>query len=410
MPFQVIQQTFVDRKEPVLLVDVVDPQFFICNFGFIPIALTGTIIGNPSGHVFEWEVLEFLGNPLIPNPSMTTGSIFGPGDGVLQTPPFTFNYVMEFGPPDHPGVFSTTDMYFKFWVDRGTPDEQCLETQVFFTPTSFLGTGGLQPPAQTINPLVAVSGINNLQRDGIALLLRTSTDRISNLTTTPANPLTPQCIGGKISDKFLTWTVGPGVPDNFIDLTVLENAAGTFVPVATITDPSIIYYTGTTLGNSYKLIARYDEARALGKSPFISSREIGPIYLDTSDVTAAFSPVLASLTNDPELGQVRVENYQTFLITVKTILADLGPPAGDIDGEQVLSSPSQRRPEIQTGPENLFTMLITLKIIVGDLGPPVADFEGQFTSSGPSQRLPEVQQFISNYNVLDLGGGDIGGG
>ena len=95
MPFQVIQQTFVDRKEPIFLISVSDNQFFICNFGFVPIALNAVTLGNPSGHTFEWELVQFTGNMLIPNPDMTTGSIFGAGDGVLQVPPYTFNYTMS---------------------------------------------------------------------------------------------------------------------------------------------------------------------------------------------------------------------------------------------------------------------------------------------------------------------------
>ena len=310
MPFQIINQLFILRSEPIEIVSAGEPQYYICDTGVRSITLTPTVVGRPDNHAFEWELLSYTGNPLLPLPNMSAGSVFP------VTPPNTFMYDMQFGlPPTFTSTFSAGDMVWRFYADRGTPFEQFKDITIFFTPTSFVAPS-LTPPATANSPLTSISSALVSGKGRTVSFGSNENRKVTTLRPDTTIPTVPTVLGGKLTDKILTWTYSGDV-DQFVDLTVFENLAGTFTQVAVITDSGNRYYGPAVIGGSYKAIVRQNDGILFGKSPYITSEQLGPIFVGPDAAFVNYAPTVVSLVQDQTKGQIRIDNFAIVVRTIK---------------------------------------------------------------------------------------------
>lgn len=386
MPFQVTLQKFVLQADPILLVSAGEIEFYICDTGVRSITLTPTMIGPLPGHTFEWELISFGGDPLLPLPNMTVGSIFP------VSAPGTFMYDLQFGVmPLFTTVFSTDDMVWRFYVDRGTPQEQFKDVTIFFTPTSFLAPSFI-PPATAFSPLKTVS-TSLVAGKGRTMTFGSNENRkVTNLRPDGLIPTTPTVLGGKLTDKLLTWTYSANT-DQFIDLTIFENLAGTFNQIAVITDPDVRFYSPAIFGGSYKALVRQNDGDIFGNSDFITTEQLGPILINAEPIFLNYAPIVPSLITNQSRGQTQILNYDVIERSIKLL--------DNVTQLSVtLTNKNPQNNSIRVDGYDVF--LVTLKIA----GPYVTQFSVTLTNQNPQN----TSVAVNNFAVVDLDGGAIGGG
>ena len=108
MPFQVVYSSRISAPGVITYFTAGEDQAALCS---VNNTLEATVIGDTEGHTFLWE--QMSGNPIVWT---------SPTDQLLVT----YN---------NPSAIYD-DKVFRFWIDKGKPDQQYDEITVFGTPTA----------------------------------------------------------------------------------------------------------------------------------------------------------------------------------------------------------------------------------------------------------------------------------
>ena len=353
MPFQVVYSVRVSAPGVITFFSAGEDQSVICA---TDVDLEAIIIGDTEGHTFWWD--QISGNPIV----WTT-----PRDGT------TASY-------NNPTTIFD-DKVFRFWIGKGTPDEQYDDINIYGTPTSKKQFGG------TSNSVISSAHMGTQTAEGLTPVL------ILNPAFTP----TPQLLSTNVTKSTTEYYMQWGYPDNLenlIQYTIEEKLTleSSWNQIAIIPSTGNTFYGPLQFDAGYRVVAHYrlqnNDIGLFASDPISTptgKKKLINEYVDTTDYNT-FN------TGTNSLNSIQIPSRSVLERSRIDVTYDAGETRFEGLGTNSIDSVSIQSYSV------LERSRITAEYDAGE-----TRFEGLGTNS-----LDSVQ--ITNYTVLDLTGGGIGGG
>ena len=347
MPFQV---SFSAKSTPKGLIDFFTAgpdQIVVCD---TTVFMEATVVGDFTGHTFLWEQTD--GDPVTWNTPLNQ---------------FAVNYTTA----------NFQDKTFRFYIDKGTGNEQYDEIIMFSTPT-FPYYGGV--PDQ--NCLVNFGGSLRCDRPSLSIAVE--------LPTAYHTEILIEC--GTIDNPVLLWTA-PCTADKLIQYVVQQRIiAGPWTDEAII-PPGTLQHVPLVVGATYRVVAVVQEDNSAVSVAYSNTLYQTGLFGNTPATIGSGAVLTQSMqvqtTPHTGLKTIKVPSYELFLLTLLNCdpddFEDLQLPNNDI--AKHVSMPA-------------YEVFLLTKI---DCAPDVP--EDQYIPNNATPKHVRVPAFT----VLDLEGGDIGG-
>lgn len=350
MPFQVVYSTKKVQAGVIDFFTAGDDQITVCDPGA---TLTATVIGDLTGHTILWE--QIVGLPVTFTTPLDQLSV-----SYTQT---TFE-----------------DKVFRFWIDKGTGQQQFDDVNVFGAPT-FSYYGGVPDNNCIVN---------------FGTSLRCNSPELDIVDAFPTTPISIADCGSSLTQA-IRWSAPCDTTGTILQYVVQERSvAGPWTDEAIIppfSDPTFIY-TPSNIGSTYRVVAVVQELNSA-----ISSTPSNSVYVDGIIGTtfgafgaAATDPLIVANTGS-EPNSMKVPTY-----TVSTLALVNCPPDAPDD---YYNSHGQGDPA--TDVQVPTYSVVTLSLIACMPDAP----DDYYNAHGQGDPATDIQ--VPTYTVLDLTGGDIGG-
>ena len=340
MPFQVVFNVFNVPAGIISSFTAGEDFLAICDTS---ISLQATVIGDTTGHVFLWEQIS--------------------GSAVTWTSPLN-----QLSATYTTSIFD--DKIFRFWIDKGTPNQQFDDVIIYGTPTEikFLSMGASN---------------NGVVNYGSGVRCRDLNLRgVNNFPFTQHNGV----VGCGSTDWNLIWDE-PCDVEHIVHYIVQEkNILGPWNDVATVTPMAPRQYSSVNLGSSYRILTVFTDyfltSYNASNSFYANPSNLSP------DITAAEGKSV-SITSKSE--NIAITVYNVLQLFNKLC----SPDSPDIS--QVNSSESR----VEQLKVTAYNVLELFKQTCEPDSPDIAHVNSS------ESRVEQLK--VTAYNVLDLTGSEIGG-
>lgn len=388
MPFQVVYNVFQVPPGEITYYSAGADQQVICGFA---VTLQAIIIGDVTGHTFEWEG-PISGTPLgieVTQSDFSTTRLPDTGFGGWQGTTLYYVNHAEVGDPEYVPGADFDDKVWRFWIDRGTSVEKYDDIKIYGTPTSLCFTGipesMFRTPRCAYNHPILEGDVFN--RIPTLRLLRGFSD----------SPYQDGVDGNGTNNHITLQWSAPVLTSPVVQyhLQARTTTGGAWNTVAVVLPTSPLTYLNPVVGTVYRVVAITEETNS---RPYaIASNTVyvdpAPYSQVTEDVYHISSPTSLGVG----LATESVMTYEVSMVTLRTFISpdDFGPDILYTDGE----TNSIERSRITS----YSAVLLTLKTFYA---PGDFDADSMFTDAEPNS---PTRSRITAYTVQNLTGGGIGG-